>query len=94
MVTNAIRASAHVTGDEPGQPSTTEPPPVRLWLSSDKHQILIHVMDGDPRMPAPRAAGLDAEDGRGLLLVESLSAAWGAIPAEGMDGKLVWAHVT
>ena len=39
-------------------------------------------------------AGLDAEDGRGLLLVETLSAQWGCYAPDGPDGpggKIVWA---
>lgn len=40
-------------------------------------------------MPRPRLADDFAEDGRGLLLIEQLSTAWGWHPAPG--GKVVWA---
>lgn len=54
-------------------------------------RVRVEVTDVDPRHPSPREASADAEDGRGLLLVESLSAAWGCeeVPA----GKVVWFEV-
>jgi hypothetical protein len=69
-------------------------PPVRLWLFSDGQRVLIQVWDGNDKLPAPQHAELDAETGRGLLLVESLSAEWGSYPPERSGGKVVWALVT
>ena len=43
------------------------------------------------RTPAPETAGLAAESGRGLLLVETLSSHWGCFAADHQDGKIVWA---
>jgi hypothetical protein len=44
-------------------------------------------------MPVRQNAGLEAESGRGLLLVEDLSAKWGSYRPEGSGGKVVWAAV-
>ena len=37
---------------------------------------------------------MEAESGRGLLLVEHLSAQWGCYLPEASAGKVVWAIVT
>lgn len=50
--------------------------------------VRVEVLDGSPQMPRPRAAGPDAEGGRGLGLVAMLAASWGAY-REGA-GKVVW----
>ncbi|MEU6849008.1 ATP-binding protein [Actinacidiphila alni] len=53
--------------------------------------VRVEVTDVEPRRPVLHERCLDAEDGRGLLLVESLSAGWGSeeAPAE----KIVWFEV-
>jgi hypothetical protein len=53
--------------------------------------VLIQVWDGNNQMPRHSELELDAEHGRGLLLVESLSAEWGAFAPERAGGKVVWA---
>ena len=72
---------------------------VRFWLTSNRESVLIRVWDGDHRPPVRQEAGLDAEAGRGLLLVETLSAQWGCYAPDGPDslgglgglgGKIVW----
>ena len=62
---------------------------VRLWLTSNGHHVLIQVWDPDDRAPAPETAGLAAESGRGLLLVDTLSAQWGCFAPDDQDGKIV-----
>ena len=91
IVTNAVRASAEHgrLRQDPGQ--TISVPTVRLWLTSDGHRVLIQVWDRDHRAPAPETAGLDAESGRGLLLVDTLSRQWGCFAPDDQDGKIVWA---
>jgi two-component sensor histidine kinase len=79
MITNAVRASA------PHAQRT------RLWLTSDRHSVLLQVWDADHRPPVRRDVGPDAEAGRGLLLIEALSAQWGFYRPDGQDGKIVWA---
>lgn len=78
IVTNAVRASRRT-------------PSIRFWLASDGHSVLIRVWDGDHCPPTWQNAGPDAEAGRGLLLIEALSAQWGCSLAAGRDGKIVWA---
>jgi anti-sigma regulatory factor (Ser/Thr protein kinase) len=89
LLTNAIRASRAYDQDSP----------VRLWLLSDRTSVLILAWDANPQPPASRQPGADDENGRGLLLVEAVSADWGwYIPAVGTGtassaGKTVWSLV-
>jgi anti-sigma regulatory factor (Ser/Thr protein kinase) len=93
LVTNAVQASVGLTGSRRSGRWVPGTPPVRLWLSSDKERVLIQVWDGNDRYPAPQQPGPDVESGRGLLLVESLSAEWGSYPPERSSGKVVWALI-
>jgi anti-sigma regulatory factor (Ser/Thr protein kinase) len=90
IITNAVRATASILQRRPG---TEQAPGIRFWLSSDRRGVLIQVWDADDRRPARQNAGLDAEAGRGLLLVETLSAQWGCYTPDGHEGKTVWAVV-
>jgi Histidine kinase-like ATPase domain len=91
MVTNAVQASKGLTASRYTGRWMAGIPPVRLWLGSDKKVVLIQVWDADPRMPTRRGNDLEAEDGRGLLLVEALCEEWGAVVPQGSSGKVVWA---
>ena len=87
LTTNAVQASAPLAGAAIG-----------LWLASDCERAVILVWDPSPQPPAPADPGQDAEDGRGLLLVQALSLQWGwYFPASttpgGHAGKVVWAIV-
>ncbi len=81
LITNAVKASRAVT----------QPSPVRLWLLSDLAHILIVVWDASPQPPARMGASGEAENGRGLMLVEAVSEQWGWHRHEDIDGKFVWA---
>jgi anti-sigma regulatory factor (Ser/Thr protein kinase) len=64
-------------------------PPVTLAVECDTSSgMRVRVTDGSPRAPLPRAARPADVDGRGMALVDLLSAAWGAEPTE--HGKEVW----
>jgi anti-sigma regulatory factor (Ser/Thr protein kinase) len=63
--------------------------PVRLWLLAGLAQLLILVQDASPLPPVPVSAGGDAENGRGLLLVDTLSTRWGHF-LQPSGGKVVW----
>lgn len=71
--------------------------PIDLRLSSNGHQALVEVWDADPTPPQAPALDAkclplaDAENGRGLFLVASLSERWGYYKLEGKGGKVVWA---
>jgi hypothetical protein len=81
LVTNAIQISRLAESDAP----------VRLWLASDRAQVVIFVWDASPLPPLPGDVGEDAESGRGLLIVQAVSARWGWDFPSGMGGKVVWA---
>ena len=83
LMSNAVAASAEV------EQATF----VRLWLLSDKERLLIFVWDANPKPPVSGALDVDAEKGRGLLLVAASSTRWGAYPAPDVGGKAVWAEI-
>lgn len=67
--------------------------PVRLWVLSDKQSVLILVWDSSPQPPARIDAAGDAENGRGLLLVEAISTRWNWHVPHHLGGKVVWAQI-
>ncbi len=75
LVTNAIRYGA---------------PPIELQVRcAGDDSLQVRVRDSDPGSPLqPRDADADAEGGRGLMLVDVISDAWGH--EEDLDGKAVW----
>jgi hypothetical protein len=81
LVTNAIQISRLADPDAP----------VRLWLVSDRVQVVIFVWDASPLPPLPGEVGENAESGRGLLIVQAVNARWGWDFPPGMGGKVVWA---
>jgi Histidine kinase-like ATPase domain len=81
LATNAVQASRAMRDAA-----------IRVWLVSDRAQIVVFVWDASPRPPARADLGEDAENGRGLLLVEAVSESWGHFPG-GAAGKVVWAVV-
>jgi anti-sigma regulatory factor (Ser/Thr protein kinase) len=65
---------------------------VRLDLTLLNHRLRVAVADSSPRTPIkPTSIGWEATGGRGILLVEAMSATWGTLPVSG--GKQVWADV-
>ena len=62
---------------------------VQVWLLSDSAQILILVWDASPQPPVLTDVTGEAEQGRGLRIVEAVSEQWGWY-ASG-NGKFVWA---
>ncbi len=66
--------------------------PVRVDLTHAADRIRVAVSDSSPRAPAkPVVVDWEATGGRGLFLVEALSAAWGSVPVGG--GKQVWSEI-
>lgn len=65
---------------------------VRLDLTLINRVLRIAVADSSPRTPIkPTSIGWEATGGRGILLVEAMSTAWGSLPVSG--GKQVWSEV-
>ncbi|MFI1206694.1 SpoIIE family protein phosphatase [Streptomyces sp. NPDC020802] len=65
---------------------------VRLDLTLINNRLRVAVADVSPRTPIkPTSIGWEATGGRGILLVEALSATWGTVPVSG--GKQVWAEI-
>ncbi|ETK35945.1 ATP-binding protein [Microbispora sp. ATCC PTA-5024] len=79
LVTNALR---HAPGDGA--------PPIRLQLVNDRFHLGCGVSDASERVPAVSSWSDLSESGRGLHLVDALSAAWGWMLTRG-GGKVVWA---
>jgi hypothetical protein len=80
LITNAMQASRAAMQDDP----------LRFWLVSDKAQVVVLVWDASPLPPVPMDVD-DAENGRGLLLVQAVSARWGWHFPPDVGGKVVWA---
>ncbi len=83
LITNAL---LHARADRRVAADVT----IRLDLHYDGDGLYCRVTDGSTLPPTPEDAGDTAESGRGLLLVEALSAAWGWSPEP--LGKVVWAR--
>ena len=65
---------------------------VRMDLTLVDNRLRIAIADASPRSPVrPTSIGWEATGGRGILLVEALSATWGTLPVSG--GKQVWAEL-
>ena len=93
LVTNGHQASEGLTGSRYAGRWTPGVPPLRLWLHAADKRIVIQVWDGNDKLPNRQVANVGAESGRGLLLVEAMSATWGSYQAEDSSGKVVWALV-
>ena len=91
LITNAVRASTSIVHREREFGQAPPTPLLRFWLTSDSRSVLIQVWDGANCSPVRRAVGPAAEAGRGLLLIETLSAHWGWYATDGQGGKIVWA---
>jgi anti-sigma regulatory factor (Ser/Thr protein kinase) len=88
LVTNAVTHAANPNGTAAGRgmPGAT----VLLVISADDARLRVDVHDGSGDLPVVSGcvAEADAETGRGLLLVTSLSADWGFYRTAG--GKAVY----
>jgi hypothetical protein len=95
LATNAVKVSAGMGSSAPGGDCYGMAPRcIALFLACDRRRVLVQIWDGDPGPPQPADVDENAESGRGLLLVEALSADWGWYwPEAGKRGKWVWATV-
>jgi len=88
IVTNAVRVSGGLNMPA-GTAGTREV--IRLWVSIEPRGVLVLVQDASPLRPRRQEPGPDSGSGRGLLLVDTLTAAWGSFELAGEPGKVVWA---
>ena len=68
-------------------------PPIALRLLSDGERLVIEAWDHSPADLEHYEAGDDAEWGRGLLVIETLSDSWG-VKRTGYATKAVWCELT
>jgi hypothetical protein len=73
LATNAVRH----TGDR-----------FTVRITEETGCVRVEVANGSSLLPSVRQATRDREGGRGLLLVEAVTSAWGVVPSSG--GKTVW----
>jgi serine/threonine-protein kinase RsbW len=73
----------------------TESKTVGCELRLTGARLLVEVADEGwaATAPHPGPGDLEGESGRGLLLVDALSESWGARPAAGGRGHVVWAEL-
>ena len=88
LVTNAVQGARAIVSDLP----------VNVRLSANRDRLLIEVWDGNVRPPVARVLvngfpEVDAENGRGLFLVEMLSERWGWYPTQNPEGKVTWCEL-
>lgn len=93
LTTNALRACADLPDGSYCRLCSPGLPPIRFWLASDGERVLVQVWDASQQRPARQDPDLTAENGRGLQLVEAVSAGWGAFVPAGCKGKIVWAVI-
>ena len=94
LATNAVNASASGASGQSGGPRADGLPVLELFLASDRRDVLVQIWDSSRETPLLQDMAMEAESGRGLLLVEHLSAQWGCYLPEASAGKVVWAIVT
>jgi anti-sigma regulatory factor (Ser/Thr protein kinase) len=102
LATNAVQAA------ESALPGPAGLAVISLHLASDRRHVLVEVGDTDRRSPTPATPDPEQDGGRGLLLVEAVSARWGCYflnpgfpgagpapaPALARPGaKIVWALI-
>jgi anti-sigma regulatory factor (Ser/Thr protein kinase) len=83
LTTNALFASRAL--QEP------LPSPIHLWLKAGFRRVMITVWDGNRQPPVLAGdVALDAEHGRGLLIVDYFAQDWGWFEPPRIGGKCVW----
>jgi anti-sigma regulatory factor (Ser/Thr protein kinase) len=86
LVTNAMLATREVQW-------AMAPPPIRLWLRGGPSVLAIAAWDAAIAAPVPRDAGDGDESGRGVAIIDALSAQWGFYYPAQFGGKVTWAVI-
>lgn len=61
-------------------------------LYHEGRRVVVEIADSNPRPPAMATFPPSGPSGRGLVIVDRLSTAWGVVPLTSR-GKVVWAEV-
>jgi anti-sigma regulatory factor (Ser/Thr protein kinase) len=93
IATNAVKASQALARSQRRHGDGGGAPTIQLWLSAEAGCVLVQVWDGNHQRPVTQQPGMEAEGGRGLLLVDTLCQQWGVYTPDGWPGKVVWARV-
>jgi len=88
LVTNAVKATRSSAQPEEDLHDLA---PVSVELQIDEDAFRIAVRDSSTEQPALQTVGDDAENGRGLILVEALSSRWDVFFVA--SGKVTWAEL-
>ncbi len=87
LVVAELAANAVLLGRVPGRGFE-----LRLVRDEGARTVRVEVSDTHPGRPERGAAPVDADGGRGLVLVESVTSRWG-VAARSAPGKAVWAEI-
>jgi hypothetical protein len=93
LTTNVVQAATRIDGS-PRYDEEGSLPLLWLRLLCDDGHLMIEVWDNLPEVlgaPAVQHPDPDEEHGRGLAMVDILSADWGWESVPGWNGKRVWA---
>jgi anti-sigma regulatory factor (Ser/Thr protein kinase) len=91
LVTNALAATGRTTGPPNPAPGET-PAPITIAIRLDRSTIILAVHDTSTVPPKLTNESDDAENGRGLHIVNALTSQWGHYhPTHG--GKTIWCHI-
>ena len=91
LATNAVKATGLVDA-EPSWSERASLAVIHVRIVYLETRIVLEVWDGDPTPPKPVNAVPDAENGRGLAIVEALCTRWNYFHAVD-GGKVVWAEL-
>ena len=88
IATNALLAAYAAAGG-----AGAAMPTVTVWLCGGPSVVAFLAWDASVTPPEQRHAGPDDESGRGLAIIEQLSADWGYYYPAGIGGKVTWAVI-
>ncbi|WP_239331293.1 ATP-binding protein, partial [Frankia sp. CiP3] len=90
LVTNAVKSTG-VMDESPRWTELTDLALIYVRVVLLEDGVIIEVADRDHTLPAIPEQDLDAEGGRGLFLVESMSKRWNSYVTD--RGKVVWSEL-
>lgn len=91
LVTNAVKSTG-VMDDEPRWTALHNLALVKIRLVGTRTSLFVGVWDRYETLPTAQVPTLDAENGRGLFIVEATCTRWDAFRANG-GGKVVWGEL-